>query len=407
MAKKPNNGNKRARVPAASSRRASENPPATQQPLPYAAALETAANGVLITDRAGTILWSNPAFSALTGYAAEEVRGRNPRLLKSGLHDVPFYKKLWATILSGETWRGEFANRRKDGSIYYDEHTIAPVRRPGGEITHFVAIMQDITGRKAAEEKIRKLNEELEARVRQRTAQLEEASREMESFSYSVSHDLRAPLRHISGFVNLLRTGAGATFEGDDLHSLNQIADSALRMSRLIDDLLAFSRMSRAEMHQGEVPLDALVDEAIATFHAEVAGRTINWNKEALPVVNGDHNLLRQVFVNLLSNAIKYTRPRNPARIEIGSRLSPGEHVIFVRDNGVGFDMQYADKLFGVFQRLHFEGDFEGSGIGLANVRRIIARHGGHTWAEAKVDEGATFYFSLPTKSPSTTLTMA
>lgn len=396
MAKKPKTGGKGALPPSALPEGASENATANQQPVLHAAALETAANGILITDRAGTILWSNPAFSLLTGYSREEVMGRNPRLLKSGLHDERFYRKLWATILSGETWRGEFANRRKDGTIYHDEHTIAPVRCRKSEITHFVAIMQDITARKAAEEKVLKLNEELEARVRQRTAQLEEANRELESFSYSVSHDLRAPLRHISGFVNLLRSGGGAHFQGDDLHCLEQISESALKMSRLIDDLLAFSRMGRAEIRQGLVPLGELAEEAIAFVQPEVAGRTITWNKGELPVVKGDRDLLRQVFINLLSNAVKYTRPRNPAHIEFSAQTFPGEYVILVRDNGVGFDMQYADKLFGVFQRLHFEGDFEGSGIGLANVRRIISRHGGRTWAEAKLNEGATFFFSLP-----------
>jgi PAS domain S-box-containing protein len=368
-----------------------------QQLLLQATALQTAASAVMVTNRSGTILWTNPAFSTLTGFSAEEARGQNPRLLKSGIHDRDFYKQLWTTILDGKAWHGEFTNRRKDGSLYHDEHTITPVRSESGEITHFVAIMHDITEIKRAEAEVQKLNQELENRVRERTAQLEAANRELEAFSYSVSHDLNAPLRHITGFARLLREDLGPNLKGDGEHCLNQIEDAARQMKRLIEHLLEFSRTSRAEQHLALVSLEPLVGEVIDALKKDARGRNISWKRERLPDVEADPGLLRQVFVNLLSNALKFTRPRDPAQIEIGTVNGQNdETTIFVRDNGVGFDMKYSDKLFGVFQRLHSTEDFEGSGIGLANVQRIVNRHGGRVWAEAKVNSGATFFFSLP-----------
>lgn len=372
-----------------------------QQLLLQATALRTAPSAVVITDRSGTILWTNPAFSTLTGFSAEEAIGQNPRFLKSGVHDRPFYKKLWSTILGGETWHGEFTNRRKDGTLYRDEHTITPVRSDSGEITHFVAIMHDISERKRAEAEIQKLNEELEKRVEERTAQLQAANRELEAFSYSVSHDLNAPLRHITGFSRLLREDLGAALKGDGEHCLNQIEDAARQMKRLIERLLEFSRTSRAEQQLAQVPLGALVEQVIIELKTDAQGRNVSWKCGDLPEVQADPALLKQVFVNLLSNALKFTRPRNPAEIEIGTLNGKQDEItIFVRDNGVGFDMRYSDKLFGVFQRLHGREDFEGSGVGLANVQRIVNRHGGRAWAEAKVNAGATFYFSLPQGNP-------
>jgi PAS domain S-box-containing protein len=239
---------------------------------------------------------------------------------------------------------------------------------------------------------------ELEERVQDRTTQLEAANKELESFSYSVAHDLRAPLRHINGFASLLRTSAGLSLSNKSRHYLEEVTAAATQMGRLIDDLLQFSRTGREEMRQERIELSKLVDDSIHQLQPEINGRHILWQQNPLPAVRADPNLVRQVLINLFSNAIKYTRPRDPARIEIGC-ASENDHeaVIFVRDNGVGFDMEYSNKLFGVFQRLHADDEFEGTGIGLANVRRIIARHGGRTWAEGKVNQGATFYFSFPT----------
>jgi two-component system sensor histidine kinase/response regulator len=246
----------------------------------------------------------------------------------------------------------------------------------------------------AAIEKNKELSRTQEE-LRLLNARLEAANKELESFSYSVSHDLRAPLRHIDGFVGLLSQRVADTLDDEGREYLKTISESAKQMGHLIDDLLAFAQMGRAEMMQREVDVESLVQETIRGL-TETRGRQIRWKIGSLPRVQADPAMLRQVFVNLLSNAVKYTRPRDAAEIEVGAESAPDEIVFFVRDNGVGFDMQYADKLFGVFQRLHRADEFEGTGVGLANVRRIVARHGGRTWAESKLGEGSVFYFTLP-----------
>jgi signal transduction histidine kinase len=244
---------------------------------------------------------------------------------------------------------------------------------------------------------IHKLNVTLEQRVQERTAQLEAVNKELEAFSYSVSHDLRAPLRHIDGFVDMLRKSSQENLSASGQRYLDIISGAAKRMGALIDDLLVFSRMGRAEMRRGTVNMDSLVSESLSEMAQDLQGRAVEWDIAPLPEVNGDRAMLKQVWVNLLSNAVKYSRDRTPAKIKVSSReAGPREIEFSVQDNGAGFDMQYAGKLFGVFQRLHLNEEFEGTGIGLANVRRIIMRHGGKTWAEGKIGEGATFYFTMP-----------
>jgi signal transduction histidine kinase len=263
--------------------------------------------------------------------------------------------------------------------------------------TRNLEAQEALTKLQAAHEQIVELNQLLETRVLQRTAALDAANRELEAFSFSVSHDLRAPLRRISGFAQLLGESAAGQLDEGNLELLTHIVGGATQMSQLIESLLEFARTSRSEIHFGEVELDALVDKAMSDLHADLAGRSIEWQRGALPKVHGDATLLQQVLVNLLSNAVKYTRTRDPAVIEIGTREGRNnEIVVFVRDNGVGFDLRYAGKLFGVFQRMHRADEFEGTGIGLANAQRIVTRHGGAIWAEAAVGTGATFYFSLP-----------
>jgi PAS domain S-box-containing protein len=262
-----------------------------------------------------------------------------------------------------------------------------------GNIIGTLSSGQDISEKKQTEERIIKLNQDL----RNRAVELEEVNKELEAFAYSVSHDLRAPLRHIDGFLELLKKKMGTELDEQGRHYMDTISEAARKMGLLIDELLSFSRMGRHAMSFQEVALEELVCDVILELEPDAAGRSVEWRIGDLPVVSGDKAMLWTVLVNLISNALKFTYPREKAQIEIGSQ--PGqdsEVVIYVRDNGVGFDMTYADKLFGVFQRLHRVDEFEGTGIGLANVRRIIARHSGRTWATGELNKGATFYFSLP-----------
>lgn len=265
-----------------------------------------------------------------------------------------------------------------------------------GNCTGLIGAVHDITSIKEAENEIRKINDELEQRVIERTAQMEAANKELEAFSYSVSHDLRAPLRHTSGFVDLLTKKFKSELPEKGQHYLNAISESTHQMGQLIDDLLQFSRSGRTEMKLSICDMNLVLLEVMGNIKSDTQNRDIEWIISKLPSLFCDYAMLKLVWINLLGNALKYTRKKEKTMIEIGFTEEEKEIVFFIRDNGVGFDMQYAQKLFGVFQRLHSTEDFEGTGIGLANVRRIISRHGGRTWAEAELDKGATFYFSIP-----------
>ncbi|MEK6743450.1 MAG: PAS domain S-box protein [Nitrospirota bacterium] len=287
-----------------------------------------------------------------------------------------------------------------------------PITRRGAETTFvsakniplrdkqlMISAVWDVSDRKRAEERIKRMNEELEQRVKDRTAQLEVANKELEAFSYSVSHDLRAPLRHMSGFVELLNKRT-QSLDDKSRHYLDVISKAATQMGKLVDDLLSFSRMGRTEMMRSSVRLRDTLKEAVDDMKSEVGERNIRWDIRDLPEISGDRAMLKLVFVNLLSNALKFTRQREQAVIEVGCAPfeTADDAIVYVKDNGVGFDMKYVDKLFNLFQRLHCSEEFEGTGVGLANVRRIISRHGGRTWAEGGIDKGATIYFSLPGK---------
>jgi len=352
--------------------------------------------GVMFWNSKGEITGANDAFLRIVGYNREDLEAGRigwaamtpPEYADLDRHSI---EELAATGVC-TPFEKEFI--RKDGSRMPILLGAAIFDDSPNEGVCFVL---DITERKTAEGKIRQLNVDLEQRVTERTGQLKSANEELEAFSYSVSHDLRAPLRHVMGFVNLLQKDAGPSLSEKNTGYLTTISQSAKRMGNLIDDLLTFSRVGRAEIQKANINLDELVKDTLGDFQEETSGRTIEWEIHPLPLVRADRALLRLVLVNLISNAVKFTGHRAEAKIEIGcAPEGNSENTIFVRDNGAGFDPNYVHKLFGVFQRLHSSEEFEGTGIGLANVQRIIQRFGGRVWAEGAVDAGATFYFSIP-----------
>lgn len=359
--------------------------------------LEASTDHIGLSNREGTLLWAN-AFSRkqmglLSGDNITQLRIAN-------------YYPEWAlkiiqqeglpTAIQDGTWVGETAVLDKDGNEVPMSQMIIAHKTVDGDVEYFSSVMRDISALKAAEAEVRQLNAELEQRVIQRTAQLAAANKELETFSYSVSHDLRAPLRAIDGFLRLLQEDYGIQIDAEGNRYIKIVRGNAKRMSELIDDLLALSRTNRQEMSPQLIYPNELIHKVLKEMELELQGRQVEFEIADLPLCHADLSLLRQVWVNLLSNAIKYTRHRTTARIEIGFTVNSKEVTYFVRDNGAGFDMNYADKLFGVFQRLHRDDEFEGTGIGLAIVQRILHRHNGRIWAEAALDQGSTFYFTLP-----------
>lgn len=360
----------------------------------YARTLIEASLDPLVTiGKDGKILDVNRGTEKVTGYAREQLIGSDfcsyftePDNARRG------YERVFA---EGTVFDYPLAIRHRSGSDTAVLYNATLFTNEAGEVEGVFAAARDITRMKAAEQEIRRLNNELELRVIQRTAQLEAANKELEAFTYSVSHDLRAPLRHISGFAKLLTEEFGATLPPEAQHHLERIDEGTRRMGQLVDDLLNLARVGRHDLTLQVTGYKSLVEEVISGLKIEIGERRLEWRIGKLPFVECDAALMKQVFQNLLSNAVKFTRPRDPAIIEVGQVERDGISAVYVRDNGVGFSMKYSDKLFGVFQRLHRVEDFEGTGVGLATVQRIIQKHGGRIWAQAELDQGATFYFTL------------
>ena len=366
----------------------------TKEVLDLKAALDEHAI-VAITDPQGKITYVNDKFCAISKYSREELLGQDHRTINSEFHPKEFIRDLWMTITHGKVWHGEIKNKAKDGSFYWVDTTIVPFLNEQGKPRQYVAIRADITARKAAAEEIAQLNAELEQRVTRRTAELKLANEELEAFSYSISHDLRAPLRAMGGFSRMLEKQMGGQISDEARNSLERIRVNAAKMGELIDGLLDFSSLNWMPITKAKVAPADIARAVYEEMRPETGSRRVEIEIAELPVCQGDANLLKQVFANLLSNALKYSRERDPAVIKVGWRKEEGETIYFVQDNGAGFDMEYAGKLFRVFQRLHRADQFEGTGVGLAIVHRIIHRHGGRIWAEARENQGATFYFTL------------
>jgi PAS domain S-box-containing protein len=354
---------------------------------------------VLARDKDDRIILWTAGMAQLYGWSRAEALGAISHQLLGTEFPEPL-ERIQAHLRENGQWTGELVHRDRRGQRVLVATHWVEYRNQDGQLSAILEVNSDITGRKVAEEEIRRLNAELEARVCERTAELTEANRELEAFTYSVSHDLRAPLRHIDAFARIVQEETTPEVSPNVRAYIERIRRGTQTMARLVDDLLNLSRIGRTQLAWQRVDLNRVLDEVVAELRSEVGQRQIEWRLSPLPAAQGDPGLIRQVFTNLLSNAVKYTRPRAEALIEVGQTSTAHGPATYVRDNGVGFNMKYIHKLFGVFERLHRTDEFEGTGIGLATVRRIIQRHGGQVWAEAEPERGATFYFTLPQAAP-------
>jgi PAS domain S-box-containing protein len=347
---------------------------------------------IFVRDINGVITYWNRGAEELYGWTAEQAIGKGTDDLLQTVFPRPFEEVQEELFRTGR-WEGELAKKKADGTNVLVASRWSLQRDDRQNPIAILETENDITERRRREDEVRNLNSELG----KRSAELESTNKELEAFAYSVSHDLRAPLRHMVGYTELLQKNASSILDDKGRRYMTMILEAAKRMGTLIDDLLAFSRIGRAETRETMVSLNQLVKEVQGEVWQETEGRNVTWKIGSLPDLYGDRSMLRLVLVNLISNAVKFTRKCSQPEIEIGyTNERKDSVVVFIKDNGVGFDMKYVHKLFGVFQRLHKADEFEGTGIGLATVQRIIHRHGGHVWAEGELGAGATFYLSLP-----------
>jgi PAS domain S-box-containing protein len=357
----------------------------------YASLLQTTSEGFWRTDHEGRILDVNDALCRMSGYSRDELLGMCIPGLEAAESAEETRRHVEHLLKTGYELF-ESRHRAKDGRVY-DVEVSCSAWRATGEIHSF---FRDITSRKQAEAEVRRLNAELEARVASRTEAMEAATRELEAFAYSISHDVRAPLRTIDGFSAMVMEDDADRLSATALERLTRVREAAQRLGRLIDDLLGLSQVSRRDMHRETVDLSALARHVAAELRNEHAGRAVQCTVEPGLTAHADPVLARLILQKLLSNAWKFTAPHGSAQVDVGVQDVGGERAFCVRDDGAGFDMRYADHLFGAFQRMHPHGQFEGEGIGLATVQRLVRRHGGRVWAEAEVEQGATFFFTLP-----------
>jgi PAS domain S-box-containing protein len=363
-----------------------------QERTQQASLLNLTHDTIFVRNMRDVITYWNRGAQELYGWTADEAIGKHSQQLLQTVFPAP-QETIRQELLRNGRWEGELKNTKMDGSPLVVASRWSLRRDDREQPVAILETNNDITERKYREEEIQHLNLELA----KRSKELEGTNKELEAFAYSVSHDLRAPLRHMAGYTELLQKRISSALDDKSRRYVAMMLESAKRMGNLIDDLLSFSRIGRAETQKTLVNMDQLVREALTEIRQDTEERKITWKIGALPNLHGDRSMLRLALVNLLSNAVKFTRTRPQAEIEIGmADGKPDEIVVFVRDNGVGFDMKYVNKLFGVFQRLHQSEAFEGTGIGLATVQRILHRHGGRVWAESVVDQGATFYISAP-----------
>ncbi|MBJ6800946.1 sensor histidine kinase [Geomonas propionica] len=349
-------------------------------------AVQQSPSCIVITDPAGTVEYVNPKFTELSGREEAEVLGHSLAEL------LPGGDEIWARVSSGDTWHGEVAGVGKEGRPLYQSSSVSPVHDEAGATTNFVAVLEDITERVLNERKIAQLNQSLSARAEE----LEIANRDLEGFSYTVSHDLRTPLTNINGYCQVILEIYGETLETGCKDFINTILNETINMNQLIKTLLEFSRVTRAEMMKSPVDLSQMATLIAASQQLAAPGRRLSFTIEPDITAYGDPDLLKVVLENLISNACKYSGKKEQSLVQFRSTKLEVETVYQVCDNGAGFDMAQADKLFSPFQRLHTEREFNGFGVGLATVQRIIQRHGGRVWAEGEVDRGACFYFTLP-----------
>jgi PAS domain S-box-containing protein len=347
-------------------------------------AVDQSASIIIITDTNGRIDYVNPKFTEVTGYTTKEVFGKNPRILKGNKTSKEEYKKLWETISSGGEWRGELHNKKKDSSYYWAYASMSPIKNQEGTITHFLGVQEDVTERKIAEIDLKRYSEELER-----------SNQELQQFAYVASHDLQEPLRMISSYMTLLKKRYNGKLDQDAEDFIDFAVDGSKRMKQLINDLLQYSRVGTHGKPFSLIDMETVLDKSLFNLQVSIKENQAVITHDPLPKVFGDDIQLTQLFQNLIGNAIKFRGKRKP-EIHINSKTENGDYIFSVQDKGIGIEKEFLNRIFEIFQRLHRSSEYEGTGIGLALCKKIIARHKGKIWVESEHGKGSTFYFSIP-----------